>query len=255
MFEKMVSFLPKDFNYQAYPNVNLFIGHLILQSELKADRLIQEVKALSEKIRDSLAATEKEKSIVAQLRKYQLLKKLFALELTPGEYEEIIKFETRNSNDETNPNALKRQKPDVLSLDRSNLKFVSDFGFRYSDLKESTFYLRPSTLIKQFEKLNQDKRVWDIKLTHLPEIDLLFDKALEFYRWAKKRDGIMLENVEKRLKETGKTKAVVITGGFHSAPFQASLTDRGYNYALISPKISAASNQKAYVNSILESYW
>ena len=60
VFEKMVSSLPADFDYNAYPNVKLFIGHLILQSELKGDLLFDEMDALPGKISDKLARTEKE---------------------------------------------------------------------------------------------------------------------------------------------------------------------------------------------------
>lgn len=55
LFEEMVSSLPLDFNYNTYPNVKLFIAHLILQSELKGDLLFEEMEALTHKLSQKLA--------------------------------------------------------------------------------------------------------------------------------------------------------------------------------------------------------
>jgi len=90
LFERMMTHLTRDFDHDAYPNVKLFIGHLILQSELKAELLMKEVDRLTEKLTEKLAQTKQEKQLVALLRDYRLLKRLFALELTTDDYEAIL---------------------------------------------------------------------------------------------------------------------------------------------------------------------
>jgi|GEM_PF-2896860 len=206
LFEKLVSNLPPNFNFGLYPNVKLFIAHLILQSELKANLLFDEVNLLSDKISFKLAQTNEEKELLLLFKDYRLLQRLFALELTPEDYEALIKRK-----DEINPEKL----------------------------------------ISKFLEINNARRVKSFQFEHIEEIKSLFNKAKEFYRLAKERDHLMLENVESRLKETGETKAVIITGGFHGETFSNYLRGKGYNYALISPKISDFDGHDAYVDSIL----
>jgi len=89
LFEDMVKALPRDFHYEAYPNVCYFVGRLLLQSELKAPELMQETERLSSKVADKLANTQAEKNLVALLKDYRSLQKLFALELTPSDHDAI----------------------------------------------------------------------------------------------------------------------------------------------------------------------
>ena len=209
--EKMAALLPSGFQYARYPNLNMFLGHLILQSELKNDVLLNEIDKLSGRITDKLAGGEKEREIVSLMKDYRLLKKLFALELTPDEYEKI---ETR----ETSGNAS----------------------------------LLPAVLIRRFLAVNTEKRVRDVHFDHAGKMDALFDAALDFYRGAKARDRGMFENIEKILKETGKTKAAVITGGFHAAPFRQFFENRDYNYALVLPAVSEMGERDRYLQFMLE---
>lgn len=206
LFERMVASLPKNFNYAEYPNVNLFIGHLILRSELKGDKLMREISQLTDQISTKLAREENEKVLIATLKENRLLNHLFNLQLTPQDYAQI------------HPNSL-----------------------------------LPSNFVKRFKTLNKDLRVRDSEFEHLADLDSLFHKALEFYRGTKERDPLMLENIEKRLKETGKATAVVITGGFHAQPFQDYFQQKNYHYALITPKITKINGPENYQQLMLNS--
>ena len=103
--------------------------------------------------------------------------------------------------------------------------------------------------MRRFLELNKEKRVRDTRFHHLDEIESLFEKALEFYRGVKERDRWMLENVERLLAETGREKAVVITGGFHAGPFKRFFKQSGYNYALITPKMTTVEGRDHYIQS------
>jgi|GEM_PF-673097 len=207
LFERMVAALSVDFNYDAFPNVKYFIGHLLLQSEVKADRLMGEMDRLVNRISLKLAVTSEEKKILELLKDHRLLKRLFALELTPEDYEDLVE-------------------------------------------RSGTIY--PSNVIHRFQSLNGAKRVRDVPFTHVEKIDSLFHQAVGFYQGVKGRDQWLIENVQARMRETGIDKAVVITGGFHAEPFHHFFQERGYNYALVAPKITTSEGHEAYVRSILD---
>ncbi len=113
--------------------------------------------------------------------------------------------------------------------------------------------LNPEALAEEFRRLNSGGRVRDLKFEHLAEICSLFEKSLEFYKGAKERDALMIQGVERRLKETGADKAVVITGGFHAEPFQDYFSSHGFNYARIMPEITVLGGRDAYVEAVLQS--
>ena len=86
-FEK----LPKDFSMKAWPNWTLYAQHIILMQELESKGLQEEIVCLKENIQISLATTAEEKEYLAQARQLYLLRRLFNLELTRSEYEELNK--------------------------------------------------------------------------------------------------------------------------------------------------------------------
>ena len=223
LFEAMVERLPQDFPYSRYPNVNRTIGHMILQSELKGGRLFQEMEKLEARISDALAKGSEEKEIVSILKDYKLLQKLFALELTPEDYEVLFAR------------------------------------------KES---IRPGAVIGRFSKLNLDKLVKDTEFKPDENMESLFDKAMEFYKIAKERDGIMTRNIEKFLTDhrsqaqvtslksqgTSDRAVVVITGGFHAKPFEDTLAQKGFAYARITPRMTHPGGSQKYTQLVMETF-
>jgi UTP:GlnB (protein PII) uridylyltransferase/anti-sigma regulatory factor (Ser/Thr protein kinase)/methylase of polypeptide subunit release factors len=88
-FEAMIENLKADFDYEAYPQVKLFITHLILQSELDASRLQEEIDRLFIKISHSMMETDVQRKVFELYRHHELLTHLFELQLTPREYEQL----------------------------------------------------------------------------------------------------------------------------------------------------------------------
>ncbi|MSR78165.1 MAG: cupin domain-containing protein [Candidatus Omnitrophica bacterium] len=282
--ESLVAYLPRNFNYSAYPNVNRFIGHKLLAAELKGDPLLKEIETLTAKIMVKLAKTKEEKALVELLKSYKLLKKLFALELTAEEYEQVVS---------SRQEAVGSKEPEKGS---------------------SAYCIRPTAFLSRFAALNASHRVSDEGRIRLKsggkdlnfrvgsKIDDLYEKALEFYRLAKERDGIMIKNIEKilrsetrnpKLETRNKSKiqnqkfettqksssvldlnhsnfefisdfrfrvsslpkaVVVITGGFHAKPFETYFKEHGYSYALITPKMSGTDGHDQYVKSLLRDF-
>ncbi|MFA7001385.1 MAG: hypothetical protein WC352_04495, partial [Candidatus Omnitrophota bacterium] len=208
LFEEMARFLPENFNPADYPQVTAAIGHIVLRSEVRGPQLMRELEILTDRILGRLTQTGQEKEIVRLLRDYSLLKKLFALELVPEEYEKIA---------------------------------------------SSAYSLHPSILTRRLGTVNTDGRVRDTAFEHLGDLDFLFDKAMTFYAGTKLRDTKMLERIEKQVAELGIDKAVVVTGGFHAAPFSERFASLGWNYALVSPKVTALGGRNEYLKVITAS--
>ena len=142
LFEKMVSSLPEDFDFEAFPNVRRFIAHTILQSELRAERLQEELNRLVELVSQKLAKTEKEKKLLLLLRDHRLLKRLFALELTPEDHEEILK-----RGEEIRPGDVIRHFIELNEDGRvKNIEFSPGFKGRSEPIHQKTCRIFPRPL-------------------------------------------------------------------------------------------------------------
>lgn len=107
--------------------------------------------------------------------------------------------------------------------------------------------LRPSELTRQVRS--------NLFLAEtLNQADRLFQTALDFYQCARDRDQFLIQNIEKRLRETHQDKAVVITGGFHAGPFARYFGNRDFQYALLTPNISGEIETKNYRDIFLKTY-
>ncbi len=76
------------FEFQDYPALVKLLGARLLGQEIRAEELLRETKRINEIILTALSKTHDEQRIVAQYKKYLLLKSLLELELTHEEYQE-----------------------------------------------------------------------------------------------------------------------------------------------------------------------
>jgi len=81
---------PLGFKFEDYPALSRSFGRRILSQELQIDELVLEMERLNGKILGVLAKTPEEKAGVAKYQKYLMLRKLFSLELTRGEYQQVL---------------------------------------------------------------------------------------------------------------------------------------------------------------------
>ncbi len=89
LFERMAAALPQNFPYARFPNLNRFIGHLILQSEIKTPFLTAELDLLTQKLVSSSVRTPEEKELVQLIEDVRLTHKSLDLELSASEYDSI----------------------------------------------------------------------------------------------------------------------------------------------------------------------
>ena len=215
-FEK----LPKDFSIKAWPAWTLYAQHVILMQEMEGKGLFAEVATLKAKIQETLAKTPEEKEYLDAARKLYLLKRLFNLELTRAEYEELVtKSEKRISRLETISNDRKSNDRNkrVSDLKDSGFEFVSDFGIRDSNLEE------------------------------------LILLAMSFYQTAVIREEHMFSNALKRMEELKEKRAIIVTGGFHAEGFKQLAAAKGCSYLQITPRIMEVTKRdhEVYLNAML----
>ncbi|MBI2167242.1 MAG: hypothetical protein HYU34_03230, partial [Candidatus Omnitrophica bacterium] len=202
---------PLGFRFKDYPHWSAEMGARILQSELKAPELFGEIERLTEKLLDHLAKEEKEKVLVRRYKDYLLLRKLFSLQLTAEEYGKILK---RNPS----PRATGSGR-----LDRAAIRRLS----------------KPPFPLPSGERVGVRGK-WSV--------DRIFNHALRFYSLALRREDILFRNAILRMKASKKSRAVLITGGFHSRGLFERLKGEGFAYLEIMPHISEAVDDRAYLN-------
>lgn len=87
----LIRALPPDFDFKSYPQIKSFLAQSIFQKELQGASLMSEINRLQKMIFQALIQTPKEADILKLYQDTQWLGKLFALELTPEDYEGLLR--------------------------------------------------------------------------------------------------------------------------------------------------------------------
>ncbi len=72
----------------------------------------------------------------------------------------------------------------------------------------------------------------------------------KFYAIAGKRDEIFVEKSEGRMNKDGERRAILIAGGFHTPTLVNILSEKGYSYVVISPRVTTPTNDGLYRESL-----
>ncbi len=198
---------PKGFSFKHYPYFSRLAGVTILQNELEAAELLGETNRLTKLLLRRLAIKKEERELLFLYRDSLLLEKLFSLELAREDSEQIRK-------------RVKKIRPSVLI---QRLQAV---------------YPKVSANSPQ----STDHRIF-LKTT---TVDLLFDHALAFYRTAMVREEVIFQKTLSKMKEFKKSKAVLITGGFHSEGLFSQFKEKDISYIEITPHLSDLTDNKTY---------
>ena len=82
---------PRGFVFEQFPDLAVQEGYQILQEEIDTQKLFEEINQLTGQVFETLAKGAKEKELFDRARRYFLLKKLFHLQLTRREFQELEK--------------------------------------------------------------------------------------------------------------------------------------------------------------------
>ncbi len=130
-------------------------------------------------------------------------------------------------------------------------------------------------LLNDFENLSRLQRLFDLKLTrddwrtfHDVEMTDLFSSAyvknlteqlkgafqknIEFYEYAVKRDQILFENIVHKIDEKKSKVTVVVTGGFHSEGISEKLRESGVSFVLVTPTIESLNTDETQYHRLMQ---
>jgi len=106
-------------------------------------------------------------------------------------------------------------------------------------------------LTSKLLKLELTRKQWDLMGTWIFDTPSgvskmrvpqpLLSSSLSFYKTAIARETIFQKNMQKILKQKKKSKAILITGGFHTPALHQFYEDSGWSYSIVSPHISDGS--------------
>ncbi len=163
LVEEMVKFLPPRFDFNAYPQAQRLLGMLMLRSEIKGERLVGEMSRMQDLIFEKLARTKEEKQTLELFKRYELLRKLFGLELSPEDYKNVLQ-----QKEDLYPETLERSLSEFGKGKRRSLLPQADRAPMNALFAEALeFYrgvkMRDQLMIKnierQFRTSGQDKAV------------------------------------------------------------------------------------------------
>ncbi len=119
----------------------------------------------------------------------------------------------------------------------------------FQEVKQNTNDLFPSSVSGRLQEFRQEKSNEKIKGT--VRLDSLFREAIHFYEVATQRENAIFSNLLGDLKQRGITKAVLITGGFHSEGLYSLLQKSGLSYVSVTPRMTEIQENQNYLDRMM----
>jgi hypothetical protein len=109
-------------------------------------------------------------------------------------------------------------------------------------------------LSRKLVEFSLTAREWHEYAARTPLLDL--SSFENFYRTAERRDAALSSNLLREMRARGASRAVLVSGGFHSAGITQALSNAHVGTALYSPRVSrvATRNGTAYLNAFLQEH-
>jgi len=193
-FERQVEkAFTRGFRFEDFPEFTRWMASEILRDELHGRPLSEELDRVWTLLKERLSEKEVEREMIREYETLALLKKLFRLELTREEWEQV-------------------------RTQASSLRVRHDF--------------------------------WRTKQSQ--SSDDIQKAALSFYRLVEKRESVFFERLKRELASRKKTKAILVTGGFHTQGVSEILKQSGFGYVIISPRMGEEVSSDLYRKTMLD---
>jgi len=205
---------PKGFKFSDYPAFSLYAGYVTLRSELDPKTLYEEIEYLFMQMLDTLAKEPQQKALLALYRDGELLRKLLHLELNRTQWRQAVEAKERIAV----PSLVSRLKDAVIAS--------GDAAVR------------------------KDQQVMPKAFSG--KMDELFTAGLEFYDYAHKREAVFYKEMQTAMTERKITKAILITGGFHTDGMSDLFRENAISYGIVTPRLSEKSDERFYRTTMLQ---
>jgi len=203
-------------------NLSKYLSALESINNSSSDQIFGEIAGLEEQVLNQFSLTEEQKTLIRLKHSLVLLKKLFSLEMTPRDYEEI------------------KQNPPAVILRPYTLSFPHALGGNLDPRQKH------SGMTSDVDDINFEL------------IEKWIPGALSFYESARKREESLIQNTVQKINETQDQTVALLIGGFHSENMANQLHQLGYTVITISPRfvspINSAEDNRHYFE-ILKYKW
>lgn len=145
--------------------------------------------------------------------------------------------------------AVDRATKDLVTLENLFELKLSPAEFQYFEKNRAN-----SSSASLLDVLEKYKNKYSLTLParqDLEGIDNYIPTAEHFYRVAKKRDTILIQNTADKMAMENADCAVLVTGGFHTDGIANILRDKGFSYIIITPRITNPNAENPYLDVML----
>jgi hypothetical protein len=222
----------KGFKFSDYPAFSLFAGYVTLRSELDPKVLFEEIEYLFTQMLDTLAQDPQQKTLLALYRDGELLRKLLHLELNRTQWRELL----ANRDQIAIPSLVARLKAAVQLEDQRPT--ANDQRQATADSRQSIVDGRQSNAV--------------MPPAFAATMDGLFTAGLEFYDFAHQREAVFYKEMQSQMQEKKITKAILITGGFHTDGMSDLFRENAVSYGIVTPRLSEKSDENLYQKIMLQ---
>ncbi|MBI3313654.1 MAG: HPr family phosphocarrier protein, partial [Candidatus Omnitrophica bacterium] len=117
-------------------------------------------------------------------------------------------------------------------------------------------WIKPEVMQGRLEKIRNEMegekgRMGERENGRSPLTDL-FATAFSFYDFARQREDVFFQIIEREMALRKSEKAVLVTGGFHTSGLMDLFRERQINYGVLTPRIRTLSDTSNYVSAMLE---
>ena len=225
-----------------YKELFKYFDYLKEAKQLNPKNILIEQKTLETQLLDTLSKTQDEKNLLKCQQALRHFQKLFNLTLTPEEFNDYQSL--------TGQDWSLRAPQGRSNLINSTLNQIASSPSAPRNDASGSF-----TIVHLTGFLN--KKIMDLKqyyerASFLEEgFDAMVKNAETFYTLTKDRDEAFLNNMFSKMTQESQTKAVLITGGYHTPNLKSLLKQKNISYISITPQVLHETNQKRYEKLLL----
>ncbi len=239
---------PQGFKFSDYPQFSTYAGYLILKNELDPKGLFEEIKAVFTRILDTQAVSPRQKELVQLFRDEELIRKLLNLELPRKEWQEV---EQKRGLVKT-PATLNEAKDLGGDSSAAGFRMTENADSLSMDAMVARLKVIGTALSKEYGLPLSNFETKKVNDKFRSEVTGAQAAAYSFYEAAHKRENVFYEKINDVMTKGAVSKAILVTGGFHTDGITDLLREHQTSYGILTPRLTEKSNDKMYRQNMLQ---